>query len=122
AGRARAAAALSAGPAPAPAAGRAVALAVAVDVAGRGLGTHSRAAEEALRVLARLAGRVRRGSGRRLMLQTAMPDQPVVAALRRGDPLEFLHQEMDVRRQMGYPPAAELLVVEVRGEAETADR
>src|SRR5690606_23876667 len=45
----------------------------------------------------------------------------VVAALRRGDPLEFLHQEMDVRRQMGYPPAAELLVVEVRGEAETAD-
>lgn len=100
---------------------RAVDLAVAVDVDGLVLGTHFRAAEEALRVLARLAGRVRRGSGRRLMLQTAMPDQPVVAALRRGDPLEFLHQEMDVRRQMGYPPAAELLVVEVRGEAETAD-
>lgn len=96
-------------------------LAVAVDVDGLVLGTHFRAAEEALRVLARLAGRVKRGSGRRLVLQTAMPDQPLVTALRRGDPLEFLEQEMEVRRAMGYPPASEILVVEVRGYGGTVD-
>lgn len=100
---------------------RAVDLAVAVDVDGLTLGTHFRAAEEAFRVLARLAGRVERGSGRRLMLQTTMPDQPVVTAMRRGDPLDFLHHEMEARRAMGYPPASEILVVEVRGEADTVD-
>jgi len=91
-------------------------LAVAVDADGLVLGSHFRAAEEALRVLARLAGRVRRGSGRRLIAQTSMPDQPVIAALRRGDPVEFLEQEMSVRQAMGYPPAADMMVVEVRGE------
>lgn len=91
-------------------------LAVAVDADGLVLGSHFRAAEEALRVLARLAGRVRRGSGRRLIAQTSMPDQPVIAALRRGDPVEFLEQEMAVRQAMGYPPAADMMVVEVRGE------
>lgn len=96
-------------------------LAVAVDVDGLALGAHYRAGEEALRILARLAGRVRRGSGRRLIVQTSMPDQPLVAALRRGDPMEFLSHEMQERREMGYPPATELMVIEIRGEADTAE-
>lgn len=96
-------------------------LAVAVDVDGLALGTHYRAGEEALRILARLAGRVRRGSGRRLIVQTSIPDQPLVAALRRGDPMGFLSHEMEERREMGYPPATELMVIEIRGEADTAE-
>ncbi len=96
-------------------------LAVAVDVDGLALGSHFRAAEEALRILARLAGRVRRGSGRRLILQTALPDQPLITALRRGDPFEFLSHELTERRAMGYPPATEMMVVEIRGESATVD-
>ncbi|MFP3915623.1 MAG: hypothetical protein ACLFWM_12165 [Actinomycetota bacterium] len=99
---------------------RPVDLAVAVDVDGLALGSHFRAGEEALRILARLAGRVRRGSGRRLLLQTSMPDEPLVTALRRGNPMEFLHHEMGRRREMGYPPAGELMVIEIRGEASAA--
>lgn len=97
-------------------------LAIAVDVDGLALGSNFRSGEEALRILARLAGRVRRGSGNRLMVQTSLPDQPLVAALRRGDPIEFLRHELSEREAMGYPPATELMVVEIRGGDDTADR
>lgn len=96
-------------------------LAVAVDVDGLAFGTHFRAAEEALRVLARLAGRVERGRGRRLILQTSLPDQPLVVALRRGNPLEFLDQELTQRQRLGYPPATEMMVVETRGKDADGD-
>ncbi len=96
-------------------------LAVAVDVDGLALGSHFRAAEEALRVLARVAGRVRRGRGHRLILQTSLPEQPLVAALRRGDPLEFLQTELSEREKMGYPPAQDLIVIETRGADEEVD-
>lgn len=96
-------------------------LAVAVDVDGLALGSHFRAGEEALRILARLAGRVKRGSGRRLVLQTSMPDHPLVAALRRGDPVEFIQHELQQRRSMGYPPAAQMMVVEIKGEPGKVD-
>jgi len=95
-------------------------LAVAVDADGLILGTNYRAAEEALRVLTRLAGIVPFGRGKRLMVQTAQPHHPVIAALRRGDPLEFLESELEQREAMGFPPAGELIVVEVRdGGTET---
>lgn len=98
-----------------------VALAVAVDADGLALGSHYRAGEEALRVLARLAGRVRRGSGHRMIVQTSLPDSPLMTALRRGDPVPYLDHELSERRTMGYPPAGELMVVEIRGEAADAD-
>ncbi len=91
-------------------------LAVAVDVDGLAFGTHFRASEEALRILARLAGRVGRGRGRRLMLQTSLPDQALVVALRRGNPIDFLSEELALRSQYGYPPATEMMVVETRGD------
>lgn len=89
-------------------------LAVVVDLDGLVFGTNYRAAEEALRVAARLAGRVRAGSGRRMVVQTSVPDHPVVTALRRGDPLEFAAGELESRRAFGYPPAGELVVIELR--------
>ncbi|HUO46067.1 MAG TPA: hypothetical protein VM470_04455 [Acidimicrobiia bacterium] len=93
----------------------AVDLAVAVDADGLILGSHFRAGEEALRILARLAGRVAPGSGKRALVQTGLPSHPVVVALRKGDPLVFLEAEMEQRRQLGFPPSSELMVVEMRG-------
>lgn len=91
------------------------ALAVVVDADGLILATHYRAAEEALRIMARVAATVSSGSGSRTMIQTALPDHSVITALRRGDPLTFLRREMAERARFGYPPAGELLVVEMRG-------
>lgn len=92
-----------------------VELAVAVDADGLILGTHFRAAEEALRILARLAGRVAPGSGHRAMIQTSLPDHPVIEALRRGDPIPFLQLELEERRKLGFPPSGDLVVLELRG-------
>ena len=89
-------------------------LAVAVDPDGLVLGTHFRASEEALRVLARLAGRVE-GRGARCLVQTSLPDHPVFVALRRGDPIDFLQTERETRAQYGFPPAGELVILEARG-------
>lgn len=88
-------------------------LVVMVDLDGLLFGSNYRAAEEALRVGARLAGRVRRG--RRLIVQTHEPGHPVVKALRDGDPTTFLHAEVAARSAFGYPPSGELLVLETRG-------
>jgi primosomal protein N' (replication factor Y) len=89
-------------------------LAVLVDLDGLAYGSNYRAAEEALRIGARLAGRVAGGSGRRLVVQTSDPGHPVVVALRRGDPISFLEGEAATRAELGYPPAGSLLVVEAR--------
>lgn len=89
-------------------------LAVLVDLDGLAYGSNYRAAEEALRIGARLAGRVAGGTGRRLLVQTSDPGHPVVVALRRGDPVPFLEAEAASRAELGYPPAGALLVVEAR--------
>jgi primosomal protein N' (replication factor Y) len=96
-------------------------LAVAVDADGLILGTNYRAAEEALRVFTRLAGIVPFGRGKRLMVQTSQPLHPVIVALRRGDPIEFLEAELEKRREMGFPPAGELIVIEVRDGGPDSD-
>ena len=89
-------------------------LAVAVDADGLILGTNYRAKEEALRLLARVAGSVGEGRGRRMMLQTAQPHHPIVAALRHGDPIHALEEELEERAALGFPPSGDLVVVEVR--------
>ncbi len=92
-------------------------LAVIVDADGLILASHYRAVEEALRIMARVAGIVSEASGSRTMVQTAMPDHPIFEALRRADPVPLLVQETQARASFGYPPAGELLVVEIRGGA-----
>jgi primosomal protein N' (replication factor Y) len=96
-------------------------LAVAVDADGLILGTNYRSAEEALRILTRLAGTIPSGHGKRLMVQTSQPHHPAIEALRRGDPIEFLESELRTREEMGFPPAGELIVVEVRDTGIDAD-
>ena len=87
-------------------------LVIWVDSDGLIRGTNYRAAEEALRLGARLAGVV--GDGGRLLLQTSDPHHHAVVALRRADPVGFFDVEIDARRAFGYPPAGELMVVEAR--------
>jgi primosomal protein N' (replication factor Y) len=90
-------------------------LAVAVDADALVLGPSYRSAEDALRVLARLAARVGHRSGNRLMVQTAVPSHPVFDALRHGSPETWLAEELARRETLGYPPSGELIVVETRG-------
>ncbi len=91
-------------------------LAVAVDVDGLVLGHNYRTSEEALRILARLAGAVQRGPGRRMIAQTSMPDSPLISALRRGDPIGYLEGVLAERARLGFPPASEMMAIEIRGD------
>jgi primosomal protein N' len=90
-------------------------LAVAADSDGLLLGSNYRNPEEALRVLARLGDALRPGSGRRMMVQTSMPDSSLSAALRRGDSIPYLENLLVERARQGLPPASEMLVLEIRG-------
>jgi primosomal protein N' (replication factor Y) len=93
----------------------AVPLVVAVDVDGLMLGHNYRTSEEALRILARLANLVEPGHGRRMIAQTSLPDAPLLGALRRGDPVPYLEGLLAERARLGFPPASEMLAVEIRG-------
>jgi primosomal protein N' (replication factor Y) len=66
-----------------------------------------RAGELALTLL----GRAARAASDRLLLQTRLPDHPVVDAARHGDPGRFTDAEQRRRAELGYPPAAALAVV-----------
>lgn len=92
-------------------------LIVMVDFDGLLYGSNYRASEEALRIGARLAGKVGRG---RLMVQTQEPDHPAVVGLRKADPIPFLMSELRTRSDFGYPPAGELMVIEARGAHDSA--
>ncbi|HEX5672097.1 MAG TPA: hypothetical protein VFY46_05180, partial [Acidimicrobiia bacterium] len=43
----------------------------------------------------------------------------VIEALRRGDPMTFLNQELDERKRLGFPPSGDLIVLEMRGTIPT---
>jgi primosomal protein N' (replication factor Y) len=87
-------------------------LVIWVDSDGLIRGTNYRAAEEALRLGARLAGIV--GDRGRLLIQTSDPEHHAVVALRRADPVGFFDVEIETRRAFGYPPVGELMVIEAR--------
>lgn len=91
-------------------------LAVAADVDGMLMGVGYRTSEEAIRQLGRLASSVRPKSGSRLMIQTSHPESDLVTTMRRGDPVPYLERVLVQRARDGAPPAAEMLIVEVRGE------
>jgi primosomal protein N' (replication factor Y) len=87
-------------------------LSVAVDIDGFTMAPHYRAAEDGLQLLARLAQTVKRGSGSRCVIQTADPNQPVVAALVHGRSQDFLLTELALRRRFGFPPVGSLIAIE----------
>ena len=99
-----------------------ISLAVVADADGLVLGTNYRAAEEALRSLARVAAVVGSGSGHRTIVQTSNPEHPVLKALRRGEVLPFLEAELEQRAAFGFPPVGDLIVLECRNCPESAGR
>ncbi|MDQ3953722.1 MAG: hypothetical protein M3279_12300, partial [Actinomycetota bacterium] len=75
-----------------------------------------RAAEEgyqALAAMAEWAGPA--GDGGRLVLQTDEPGHHAIQAVVRGDYDFFLERELEARRELGYPPFAELVKLTARG-------
>jgi primosomal protein N' (replication factor Y) len=100
---------------------RDVDLAVVVDADGVLRVPTYRAAEEGLRLLARVVAAAGRGPGRRAVVQTADPGHEVLEALRRGDPMPFLAAEIERRSAAGFPPVGEVLVVETADAGEGAD-
>ena len=72
--------------------------------------TRYRAAEQALALLAR-AGRVVRGRGGLVLVQTRMPDHRVIAAALHADPTRVSDDEARLRAAIGYPPATAMAVV-----------
>jgi len=91
-------------------------LAVAVDVDGITMAPHYRAAEDALRLLVRLAQTVTRGGRGRCLLQTSLADQLVVRTLLEGRSEDFLQEELGSRRDHGFPPVGSLIAIETDDE------
>lgn len=68
-----------------------------------------RAGERCLQLLHQLAGRAGRAEAPgRVLLQTHLPEHPVMEALARGDPEAFLAREAELRRPGHWPPFGRL--------------
>jgi primosomal protein N' len=91
-------------------------LAVALDADGLLLAPNYRAEEEALRIMARMASKVRGGSGSRLVVQTAQPGHRIIRALRGGRGDEVMHEIVADRTEEGFPPSRDLLAIEIVGD------
>jgi primosomal protein N' (replication factor Y) len=101
--------------------GGSVAVVAFLDLDQELLAPRSRAAEQALGLIARAARAVGgRSGGGRVLLQTRQPDHPVVRAAFAGDPGRFTAGELERRRALRYPPAAALALVSGAGAAEWA--
>ena len=90
-----------------------VSLSVALDIDGMAHAPTYRASEDAFRLLVRVAQLVRRGEGNRMLIQTAIANQPIVEALRSGRSDQFLKDLMDERRASHFPPCGELIALEI---------
>jgi primosomal protein N' (replication factor Y) len=74
-----------------------------------------RAAERTFQILTQVAGRAGRSSlGGQVILQSYQPDHYAIQAAARHDQVGFYRQELEYRRQLGYPPFTRLLRLEYR--------
>src|SRR5271169_5946154 len=82
-----------------------------------------RAAERTYQLLHQVGGRAGRAEHKgRVLIQTYMPDQPVMKALAAGDRDRFFEAEAAARRHAGLPPFGRLAALIVSaGDAETCD-
>ena len=82
-----------------------------------------RASERAYDLLEQLAGRAGRGSDPgRVIIQTYLPDDPVIRAVAAHDRSIFTEHDLAQRREAGYPPFVRLSNVTVWGADERATR
>ncbi|MCE9615040.1 MAG: primosomal protein N' [Lentisphaerae bacterium] len=78
-----------------------------------------RAGERTYQLLAQVAGRAGRGfAPGEVIIQTYTPHHPALQAVRRNDYAGFCDQELEFRRELGYPPYARLTCVTLRGTVE----
>ncbi len=78
-----------------------------------------RAAERTFQLLTQVAGRAGRGDvAGSVIVQTYTPFHPAIQAARRLDYDGFYDQEIEYRRQLGYPPFAHLLCIALQGLSE----
>ncbi len=87
------------------------------------VGGDLRAAERTYQLLHQVGGRAGRAQHKgRVLIQTFMPDQPVMQALASGDRDRFLETEAAARRTAGLPPFGRLAALIVSAvDAEAAD-
>lgn len=80
-----------------------------------------RAAERTFQLLYQVAGRAGRAERPgRALLQTHIPEHPVIQALASGDREQFNAAEMAARESAGWPPFGRLVAIIVSGTDETA--
>jgi primosomal protein N' (replication factor Y) (superfamily II helicase) len=92
-----------------------VELAAVVD-ADTGLGMPDfRAEERTFQLLTQLAGRSGRDAPGRVLVQTFQPDARAISHAARHDVSGFLVEELERRRELGYPPFAHLVRIVVTG-------
>ena len=97
-----------------------VALAAVVD-ADTGLGLPDlRAEERTFQLVTQLAGRSGRDAPGRVIVQTFQPDARPLVLAARHDVQRFLADELDRRRELGYPPFRHLVRILVTGPGEAA--
>ncbi len=94
-----------------------------VGVVNADLGLHMpdfRAGERTFQLLTQVAGRAGRGDrAGEVVVQTFTPFHPSIQAARRLDYDGFIDQELEFRRELGYPPAGHLVCITLRGADET---
>jgi len=92
-----------------------VALAAVVD-ADTGLGLPDfRAEERTFQLLTQLAGRSGRDAPGRVLVQTFQPDARAIRYAARHDVAGFLAEEIERRRELGYPPFGHLVRIVASG-------
>lgn len=80
-----------------------------------------RAAERSFQLLTQVAGRSGRGEQPgEVVVQTRLPDDPVLLTAAEQDYVAFAERELNERREAGFPPFGRLLVLRWRGEGEEA--
>ena len=78
-----------------------------------------RASERSFQLLTQVAGRSGRGPvPGEVVIQTLLPEDPVLLCAARQDYASFADQEMEQRREVGFPPFGRLVVFRWRGPEE----
>ena len=90
-----------------------------VGIVNADLGLHMpdfRAGERTFQLLTQVAGRAGRGEMEgEVLVQTFTPFSPSIQFARHHDYEGFMDQEMEFRRQFGYPPFGRMVMVTLRG-------
>jgi primosomal protein N' (replication factor Y) len=94
---------------------------VGIVLADTGLGLPDfRAGERTFQLISQVTGRAGRGEKPgRVIIQTFQPDHHSIEMARKHDYLGMYTREIDLRRQLGYPPFSRLINLKIEGRDES---